>query len=208
MAVSKTKPVQDIIDAYNVGQRHFGENYVKELVEKAGDPKILEQCKDIRWHFIGHLQRNKINKIIKLQGLHMVQTIDSEKLAEAVNNAWEKNRSETEGNLKVLIQVNTSAEDEKNGVEPEKVPELCDFITNKCKSLDLQGLMTIGAYGFDYSKGPNPDFIALLECLDHVPRPESLELSFGMSDDFERAVSTPDGCSGCSVCCFKTMFMK
>lgn len=195
--------MQDIIDAYSVGQRHFGENYVQELVEKASDPKILENCKDIRWHFIGHLQSNKIKKIIGLPGLHMVQTIDSEKLAQAVNNAWEKNRAEPESKLKVLIQVNTSAEDEKNGVEPAKVPELFDFITNKCTSLDLQGLMTIGAYGFDYSKGPNPDFIALLGCLDHIPRPESLELSFGMSDDFEKAVSTPDGCVGYSVWCFK-----
>lgn len=133
----------------------------------------------------------------------MVQTIDSEKLALAVNNAWEKNRAESEGKLKVLIQVNTSAEDEKNGVEPAKVPELFTFINDKCKALDLQGLMTIGAYGFDYSKGPNPDFIALLECLEHIPRPESLELSFGMSDDFEKAVSAPDGCVGNSVWCFK-----
>lgn len=52
MAVSKTKPVEAIIDAYDVGQRHFGENYVQELEEKASDPKILEHCKDIKWHFM------------------------------------------------------------------------------------------------------------------------------------------------------------
>lgn len=189
MAVSKTKPVEAIIEAYDVGQRHFGENYVQELVEKANDPKILEHCKDIKWHFIGHLQRNKVNKIIKLPGLHMVQTIDSEKLAEAVNASWEKNRMETEGKLNVLVQVNTSHEDEKSGVEPDKLLELHDFINEKCKSLQLTGLMTIGAYGFDYSKGPNPDFISLMECLKLLPHPESLQVSFGMSDDFERAVS-------------------
>lgn len=189
VAVSKTKPVEDIIDAYNVGQRHFGENYVKELEEKAVHPKILESCKDIKWHFIGHLQRNKINKIIKLPGLHMIQTIDSEKLAEAVNKAWEKNRLETDAKLKVFIQVNSSAEDEKNGVEPGKVPELFEYINEKCSSLQLVGLMTIGAYGFDYSKGPNPDFICIMECMKHLPNSESLEASFGMSDDFERAVS-------------------
>lgn len=178
-----------IIDAYNAGQRQFGENYVKELVEKASDPKILEQCKDIKWHFIGHLQRNKINHIIKLQGLHMIETIDSEKLAEAVNKAWEKTRLETDGPLKVLIQINTSAEEEKHGITPEKVPELFAFVNEKCKALQLDGLMTIGAYGYDYSQGPNPDFTALLECLKHLPNPESLQLSFGMSDDFEHAVS-------------------
>lgn len=189
VAVGKTKPVEAIIEAYSVGQRHFAENYVQELVEKASDSKILENCKDIKWHFIGHLQRNKINKIIKLQGLHKIQTVDSEKLAEAVNNAWEKNRLETEGKLKVLIQVNSSGEEVKNGIDPEKAPELFKFIKEKCKALQLEGLMTIGAYGYDYSKGPNPDFVALLGCLNHLPNPESLQLSFGMSDDFERAVS-------------------
>lgn len=119
----------------------------------------------------------------------MIQTVDSEKLAEAVNNAWEKNRLETEGKLKVLIQVNSSGEEVKNGIDPEKAPELFKFINEKCKALQLEGLMTIGAYGYDYSKGPNPDFVALLGCLNHLPNPESLQLSFGMSDDFERAVS-------------------
>ncbi|CRK89110.1 CLUMA_CG002539, isoform A [Clunio marinus] len=188
VAVGKTKPVEALIDAYDAGQRHFGENYVKELAEKAIDPKILENCKDIKWHFIGHLQTNKINKVIKLPGLYMIQTIDSEKLAEAVNNAWEKNRLESDGKLKVLIQVNTSAEDAKNGVDPDKVPELFEFINDKCKALKLEGLMTIGAFGYDYTKGPNPDFTALMECLNHLPNPESLQVSFGMSNDFEEAI--------------------
>lgn len=189
VAVGKLKPVEAIIEAYSAGQRHFGENYVKELEEKATDPKILEHCKDIKWHFIGHLQGNKINKIIKVPNLHLVQTVDSEKLAESLNKAWQKNRLETEGKLKVLIQLNSSAEDEKNGVQPEQVPELFKFINEKCKALQLEGLMTIGAYGYDYSKGPNPDFVCIMDCLKKLPNPESLEVSFGMSDDFERAVS-------------------
>jgi PLP dependent protein len=150
---------------------------VNELEEKANDPKILENCKEIRWHFIGHLQRNKVNKVIKLPGLQMIQTIDSEKIAEAVNNAW-----------KVLLQINTSGEAEKNGADPAKVQELFDFINNKCDALQLEGLMTIGAFGYDYSQGPNPDFVCLMECLSHLPNPDSLQVSFGMSDDFEQAV--------------------
>lgn len=63
MAVSKTKPVEMIIEAYEAGQRHFGENYVQELVEKTQHPDILQHCPDIKWHFIGHLQNNKINKV-------------------------------------------------------------------------------------------------------------------------------------------------
>jgi PLP dependent protein len=161
---------------------------VNELEEKANDPKILENCKEIRWHFIGHLQRNKVNKVIKLPGLQMIQTIDSEKIAEAVNNAWKTHRLETEGKLKVLLQINTSGEAEKNGADPAKVQELFDFINNKCDALQLEGLMTIGAFGYDYSQGPNPDFVCLMECLSHLPNPDSLQVSFGMSDDFEQAV--------------------
>lgn len=91
--------------------------------------------------------------------------------------------------MKVLIQVNTSGEAEKNGLEPDKVPELYEFIKEKCDALQLCGLMTIGAFGFDYSTGPNPDFVILMECLSYLPNPDSLEVSFGMSDDFEQAVS-------------------
>lgn len=63
MAVSKTKPIEMIIDAYSAGQRHFGENYVKELWEKGTDERIDQQCPDIRWHFIGHLQSSQISKV-------------------------------------------------------------------------------------------------------------------------------------------------
>lgn len=63
VAVSKTKPAESVIEAYKAGQRHFGENYVQELVEKSKHPEILSQCPDIKWHLIGHLQGNKINKV-------------------------------------------------------------------------------------------------------------------------------------------------
>ncbi|KAL4231828.1 hypothetical protein ACF0H5_009404 [Mactra antiquata] len=63
VAVTKTKPITDILTAYSFGQRHFGENYVVELEEKSKSEAIIDQCSDIRWHFIGHLQRNKANKI-------------------------------------------------------------------------------------------------------------------------------------------------
>lgn len=63
VAVSKTKPVELIVDAYSVGQRHFGENYVKELSEKGDNELIQRECPDIKWHFIGHLQSNQVNKV-------------------------------------------------------------------------------------------------------------------------------------------------
>lgn len=191
VAVSKTKPVDMIIDAYSVGQRHFGENYVQELVEKANDPKILENCKEIRWHFIGHLQRNKINKIINLPNLHMIQTVDSQKLAEGLNNALGKISPDKK--LEVLIQINTSSEDEKNGVDPEHAKELYSYVSEKCKHLNVKGVMTIGRFGHDYSTGPNPDFGTLINCHQDVCNtfelnPDETDVSMGMSDDFDHAI--------------------
>lgn len=101
-----------IIQAYEAGQRDFGENYVNELAEKASHPSILEKCKDIKWHFIGHLQNNKINKLLGSPGLFIVETVDSEKLADNLNKQWPKYRKEEE-KLKVMVQVNTSAEEGK-----------------------------------------------------------------------------------------------
>lgn len=63
IAVSKTKPIDMIIDAYSMGQRHFGENYAKELFEKGTNELLHQQCPDIKWHFIGHLQSNQVNKV-------------------------------------------------------------------------------------------------------------------------------------------------
>lgn len=106
-----------------------------------------------------------------------------------VNSSWEKYRLNDSGKLKVLIQVNTSGEENKSGVDPKEVSDLYDFMNQKCTALETVGLMTIGEFGYDYSKGPNPDFVSLLECAKSIKGNESLELSFGMSDDFEKAVS-------------------
>lgn len=110
VAVSKLKPAELLVAAYEAGQRNFGENYVNELVDKANNADILEKCKDIRWHFIGHLQRNKINKVLAVPNLYIVETIDSEKLATAVDNAWTKLRKGNDDRLNVMVQVNTSRE--------------------------------------------------------------------------------------------------
>lgn len=99
-----------IIEAYNAGQRHFGENYVNELVDKANNKDILEKCKDIKWHFIGNLQTNKVNKILPLPNLYIIETIDDEKLAAKVNTNWPKYGS-PDVKLNVMVQVNTSAEE-------------------------------------------------------------------------------------------------
>ena len=144
VAVSKTKPAEAIQQLYDAGYRHFGENYLQELTEKAA---ILP--KDINWHFIGHLQSSKASKITKdVPNLYMLETIDSEKLANKVNNA-----RGTAGlpPLKVFIQVDTSGEATKSGVDTgSELLSLATFITEQCPNLRLAGLMTIGKWKFQW----------------------------------------------------------
>lgn len=193
VAVSKIKPKELIIAAYNVGQRHFGENYVQELVEKSHDTEIQEVCPDIRWHLIGHVQSNKIKKVSEIPNLFMVETVDSEKFASALNSAYEKSRKTADDQLKVLVQVNTSGEEQKSGCSPEAASDLVQFIKEKCPCLEAAGLMTIGQYDYDMSLGPNPDFLRLVSCRKDVTsklglEETSLELSMGMSTDYEHAI--------------------
>jgi pyridoxal phosphate enzyme (YggS family) len=183
VAVSKTKPVEDILELYNHGHRHFGENYFQELMEKA--EKLPN---DIQWHFIGHLQSQKASKLIRdLPNLFMLETIDSEKLAAKLHSACQAaSRSEP---LRVFLQIDTSGEDTKSGVSPgQEMIQLANYILKECSgSLKIAGLMTIGAPG-DFSC-----FDRLVHCREelagHLNVPlESLELSMGMSGDFEEAI--------------------
>ncbi|CAG9772861.1 unnamed protein product [Ceutorhynchus assimilis] len=192
VAVSKIKPNELIIQAYEEGQRHFGENYVKELDEKSHSPDILEKCKDIKWHFIGHLQSNKVNKVLAVPNLYLIETLDSKKLATQLNKNW-PNFSPPDTKLNVFIQVNTSQEDQKNGINPSEVNSLAEYILKDCKNLNLKGLMTIGVYDYDMTLGPNPDFVCLKKCRDDCCKElgldwRDLELSMGMSTDYEMAI--------------------
>ena len=100
LAVSKTKPVEDILSAYDAGQRHFGENYVDEFVEKSN---VLKEKDDIVWHFIGHIQSNKAKKLVQCPNLSIIETVDSIKLANVLNK--ELGKLERESPLDVLVQV-------------------------------------------------------------------------------------------------------
>ena len=102
VAVSKTKPKELVIEAYESGQRHFGENYVQELVEKSSDPVIIEKCPDIKWHFIGSIQSNKVAKIVKTVNLDVVETISSMKLVERFQQMCLSNKV---SKLGIMIQV-------------------------------------------------------------------------------------------------------
>ncbi|XP_068131061.1 pyridoxal phosphate homeostasis protein [Hyperolius riggenbachi] len=191
VAVSKTKPVDLVIEAYRHGQRYFGENYVQELAEKASDAKILSSCPEIKWHFIGHLQKGNIKKLVGVPNLHILETVDSVSLADKVSASWQKNRSSEK--LKVMVQVNTSSEESKHGLPPSGTIDVVKHIREKCPGLEFVGLMTIGSFDHDLTQGPNPDFQLLLKQREEVCEKlglpvEEVELSMGMSSDFEHAI--------------------
>jgi len=183
------------MNAYDAGQRYFGENYAQELMGKAE-----EMPDDIKWHFIGPLQSNKAAPLVKslgLKKLSCVETVGTMKLANKLNNAvdsWkgeQKGESEGEGEgdkLGIYIQVNTSGEESKSGVMGGKeCTELVRNIMDSCPHLRIDGLMTIGAPG-DYSC-----FDALAELRKDVAEVlavdvDSLQLSMGMSGDYPEAI--------------------
>ncbi|KAA6403386.1 MAG: putative YggS family pyridoxal phosphate enzyme [Streblomastix strix] len=158
IAVSKTKGVELIIAAYNAGQRNFGENYVQELVQKSKELPI-----DIDWHFIGHLQSNKIKQLLSVPNLQYIHTIDSIKLAEKIQKCLESEG--TRRIIKVLIEVRTSPEESKIGgveintnqedgnqdnIDIRQILELIMYLQNECRNLQFIGLMTVEKPG-DYS---------------------------------------------------------
>jgi len=186
VAVSKTKPNALIEAAYSIGHRHFGENYAQEIIEKA--PLLPD---DIAWHFIGHLQSNKVAKLIStVNSLWVVETVDSAKLAQSLSKAVIQSKRAP---LNIFIQVNTSGEEQKSGVTPEGAVQLAMEIhenkENKFDKLILKGLMTIGKLEGDATA----EFQKLVDCRQTVAsrlgmQPSDLELSMGMSHDYELAV--------------------
>ncbi|XP_047334578.1 pyridoxal phosphate homeostasis protein-like [Impatiens glandulifera] len=183
VAVSKIKPVSIIREVYDAGHRHFGENYVQEIIEKA--PQLPE---DIEWHFIGNLQSNKVKPLLTgVPNLAMVETVDDTKIANLLNRVVENIGRKP---LKVLVQVNTSGEESKYGVSPSECLELVKHVTLSCPNLEFSGLMTIGMP--DYTSTPL-NFSTLANCRSQVCEElgiaeEKCELSMGMSGDFELAV--------------------
>ena len=198
VAVSKLKPANDILALHSPPQSHlhFGENYQQELLSKS-----LLLPREIRWHFIGALQTNKCKPLAEqIPNLWCVESVDTSKKADQLEKGRQslcEKEKEYEGILlRVFVQVNTSGEGEKSGVEPDDTVELCKHVREKCSHLQLQGLMTIGAIARskEAKEGTeNEDFVKLREVRNQVTKglgiPEhDLELSMGMSDDFESAI--------------------
>ncbi|KAI9199006.1 hypothetical protein LWI28_025768 [Acer negundo] len=183
VAVSKTKPVSLIRQVYDAGHRSFGENYVQEIVEKA--PQLPE---DIEWSFIGNLQSNKVKPLLAgVPNLATVESVDDKKIADRLDRMV---ASIGRKPLKIYVQVNTSGEESKYGVEPSGCVELAKHVSQECPNLEFCGLMTIGMP--DYTSTPE-NFKTLAKCRSEICEAlgipeEQCELSMGMSGDFELAI--------------------
>ncbi|MBD3344314.1 MAG: YggS family pyridoxal phosphate-dependent enzyme [Chitinivibrionales bacterium] len=176
IVVTKTHPVETVQSVIDLGITDIGENRVQEIVHK--EPHLTGEY---TLHMVGHLQTNKVNKV--LPHIRWIHSIDREKLVNAIESA-QKESSET---INALVQVNTSGESSKYGCSPDKCLGLCERV---CASgaLQFRGLMTIGPLGGGEA-GARKSF-EMLRNLGEKCRglTNSLELSMGMSDDFEWAI--------------------
>ena len=174
VAVSKVHGPDVIREAYAAGQRDFGENYVQEMVDKAS---ALSDLADLRWRFVGHLQRNKAKHVVGVAGA--VETVSSAKLAEELD----KRARSAARRLEVLLQVNVGGEQQKSGCAPEELADLVAAV-RACASLDLRGLMTVPPHTDD-PEGARPYFRELRALAEaHA----LADLSMGMSHDLEIAI--------------------
>ena len=175
VAVSKTKPVEDILELYNYGHRDFGENYVQELVEKA--EKLPD---DLRWHFIGHLQTNKVKFIIPF--IYLIHGVDSLRLLKEINKQAEKNKRI----IDCLLQVHIAQEETKFGFDES---ELLSLELKQFANVKIKGLMGMASLTDDINK-IRIEFKSLKTLFEKLKtqNPELSILSMGMSADYKIAL--------------------
>ena len=173
VAVSKTKSASEIMAAYEKGHRDFGENRAQELVQKA--PELPG---DVRWHFVGSLQSNKARVVRPIA--HLLHSMDRASLA----GAWLKGPGKPPP---VLLQVNVGREPQKSGVEPDETLPTIDRLVGM--GLEVRGLMAIPPIA-ETAEATRPHFAELRELRDRIvdDHPSVVELSMGMTDDFEVAI--------------------
>ena len=180
IAVSKTKPLPMLEEAYNAGVRDFGENKVQELTEK-----IPNMPGDIRWHMIGHLQRNKVKYIV--DKVYMIHSVDSYRLAEEISKeAVKKNVT-----VNILIEVNVAREESKFGRMPEEIDEFVDKVS-EFEHIRVKGLMTIAPY-VENPEENRPIFARLRKLSVDIAAKNAHNitmsvLSMGMTGDYQVAV--------------------
>jgi len=189
VAVSKTKPVSDLLEAYEVGQRIFGENYVQELVEKQD---LLP--KDIQWHFIGHLQSRKVKLIAPFVSL--IHGVDSLKLLQEINKQAAKNNRV----IDCLLQIHIAEEESKFGLDEKELEEIQKQLLDSARSDDntfknirIVGLMGMATFTEDQNQ-IKKEFTYLKSLFDKYSKEKTEHyqlntLSMGMSSDYQLAIS-------------------
>lgn len=180
IAVSKTKPVEDLQAVYDLNIRDFGENKVQELKDK-----IEVMPKDMKWHMIGHLQRNKVKYIIGK--VELIHSVDSLRLAEEISKQAKKNNV----NADILVEVNIGDEDSKFGISTDEVIELVKDIA-KLENISVKGLMCVAPYVVD-SEENRPLFHKIKDLSvdimsENIDNVSMSILSMGMSNDYQVAI--------------------
>ncbi|NPA60802.1 MAG: YggS family pyridoxal phosphate-dependent enzyme [Epsilonproteobacteria bacterium] len=178
VAISKYSDESSIEELYRLGQRAFGENQVQQL-EKRVD--ALDEL-PIEWHMVGTLQRNKINKLIRLRP-SLIHSVDSLRLAKAISGRLDEHG----GKISILLQINSTGEKTKSGVSIEEATDIYREISDKFKNLNLKGVMTIGATSRDrllIQRG----FEKTYRVYEELRRDGASICSMGMSGDYELAI--------------------
>ena len=182
VAVSKTKPIEDILDLYSLGHRDFGENYVQEMVEKAA-----QLPKDIRWHFIGHLQTNKVKLIAPF--VQLIHGVDSLKLLKEINKEAARNSRL----IDCLLQIHIAQEETKFGLDEEEL----DLIIGQLVDMPIPHIRVAGLMGMasftDNMQNVKTEFRKLKEIFDRSVKSQTSNfklqtLSMGMSSDYKLAI--------------------
>jgi pyridoxal phosphate enzyme (YggS family) len=179
VGISKYSSSQDVKFLYEAGQRAFGENKVQDLKQKSAELEDLP----LEWHFVGRLQKNKINNLIDLNPT-LIQSLDSLELAEELN----KKLRAKDKKLSCLLQINSAKEDSKTGVMPEDAIEIYKKILETCPNIRLKGVMSIGAHVEDRETIKN-SFKITKDIFDSLKVYGAKYCSMGMSNDFELAIS-------------------
>jgi len=179
VAVSKTKPVEDILELYELGHRDFGENYVQELIEKE-----RQLSKDIRWHFIGHLQTNKVKHIIGF--VHLIHGADSLKLLAEINKQSEK----IDKNTGCLLQIHIAQEETKFGLDETELNEIFNQLANApMKNINVIGLMGMASFTNDVNQIRKEfKYLKSLQIKLTTHNSQLATLSMGMTADYKIAI--------------------
>jgi len=180
IAVGKTKPAELLMEAYDAGERAFGENKVQEILDK--------ECRmpsDVRWHMIGHLQRNKVRQVI--DKVELIHSVDSVRLSETI----EAEAAKKDLMVPILIEVNIGGEESKYGVSPDEVLSMIREIS-KMPHIRIRGLMTIAPFTEvpEENRGLFSEMRKLRDRIREsgIPNVEMDILSMGMTNDYETAI--------------------